>query len=47
MENAKSVSSLLANHFKLSVSQCPKIEEEIEDMSKVPYSSAVGCSICR
>uniref|UniRef100_A0A2N9GEX0 Integrase catalytic domain-containing protein n=1 Tax=Fagus sylvatica TaxID=28930 RepID=A0A2N9GEX0_FAGSY len=27
----------------LSGSQCPKNEEEIENMSKVPYASAVGC----
>jgi hypothetical protein len=43
MENAKSVSTPLANHFRLSISQCPKIVEETEDMSKVPYASAVGC----
>uniref|UniRef100_A0A2N9IT68 CCHC-type domain-containing protein n=1 Tax=Fagus sylvatica TaxID=28930 RepID=A0A2N9IT68_FAGSY len=28
---------------RLSGSQCPKNEEEIENMSKVPYASAVGC----
>uniref|UniRef100_A0A2N9FQZ7 Integrase catalytic domain-containing protein n=1 Tax=Fagus sylvatica TaxID=28930 RepID=A0A2N9FQZ7_FAGSY len=33
----------LANHFRLSGSQCPKNEEEIENMSKVPYASVVGC----
>jgi hypothetical protein len=43
MENAKLVSTPLANHFRLSTSQCPKTVEEIEDMSKVPYASAVGC----
>jgi len=43
MENAKPVSTPLANHFRLSTSQCPKTVEEIEDMSKVPYASAVGC----
>jgi hypothetical protein len=43
MENAKLVSTPLANHFRLSTSQCPKIVEETEDMSKVPYASAVGC----
>jgi hypothetical protein len=43
MENAKSVSTPLANHFCLSTSQCPKTVEETEDMSKVPYASAVGC----
>jgi hypothetical protein len=43
MENAKPVSTPLANHFHLSTSQCPKTVEETEDMSKVPYASAVGC----
>ena len=42
MQNAKPVSTPLANHFKLSKEMCPKTEEEIEYMSKVPYSSAVG-----
>ena len=43
MQDAKPVSTSLANHFKLSSSQCSKNEKEIEDMSKVPYASAVGC----
>jgi hypothetical protein len=43
MENAKPVSTPLVNHFYLSTSQCPKTVEEIEDMSKVSYASAVGC----
>uniref|UniRef100_A0A2N9IB18 CCHC-type domain-containing protein n=1 Tax=Fagus sylvatica TaxID=28930 RepID=A0A2N9IB18_FAGSY len=43
MLDAKPVSTPLANHFRLSGSQCPKNEEEIENMSKVPYASAVGC----
>ncbi|GJU96175.1 ADP-ribosylation factor-like protein 8C [Tanacetum coccineum] len=29
-------------HFKLSSHECPKSEEDKEDMSRVPYSSAVG-----
>ena len=43
MLDAKPVSTLLANHFKLFGSRCPKNEEEIENMSKVSYASAVGC----
>ena len=43
MQDAKPVSIPLANHFKLSGSQCPKNEKEIEDMSKVPYASAIRC----
>jgi hypothetical protein len=42
MQNAKPVSTPLANHFKLTKEMCPKTQEEIEYMSKVPYSSAVG-----
>ena len=43
MENAKPVSTPLANHFSLFTLQCPKTVEETEDMSKVPYASAVRC----
>jgi hypothetical protein len=43
MENAKLVSTPLVNHFRLSTLQCQKTVEETEDMSKVPYVSAVGC----
>ena len=43
MKNAKSVSTPLAHHFKLSSTQCPKTDDEIQEMSKVPYASAVGC----
>ena len=32
----------MANHFKLSKDMCPKTHEEIEYMSKVPYSSTIG-----
>ena len=43
MENAKLVITPLAPHFKLSTTQCLKTHEEVEDMSKVPYESAVKC----
>jgi len=42
MHQAKSVHVPLPGHFKLSKTQCPGNEEEREEMSKVPYSSAVG-----
>jgi hypothetical protein len=42
MKNEKPVSTPLANHFKLTKEMCPKTQEEIEYMSRVPYSSAVG-----
>jgi hypothetical protein len=41
MQNAKLVSTSLANHFKLTKEMCPKTQEEIEYMSKVSYSSSV------
>ena len=43
MQDTKFVSTPLANYFKLSESQCPKDEKELEEMSEVPYASAVGC----
>src|SRR5438045_9603523 len=42
MHNAKPVSTPLATHFKLSSALCPVSEDDIEYMSRVPYSSAVG-----
>ena len=42
MQNAKPVSILLAIHFKLSKEECPKTQEEMAHMSKVPYASTVG-----
>ena len=42
MRNAKPVSTPLARHFKLTKEMCPKTQEEIEYMSRVPYSSAIG-----
>ena len=42
MKNEKSISTTLACHFKLSKDMCPKMQEEIDDMSKVPYSSTVA-----
>ena len=45
MQNGKLVSTPLAIYFKLSKDMCPKTHEEIEYMSKVPYSSTIG-SLC-
>jgi hypothetical protein len=42
MHNAKPVHVPLPGHLKLSKTQCPKNDQEKEEMSKVPYSSAVG-----
>jgi len=42
MDNSKPVSTSLALHFKLSSDLCSQSEEEKEQMSHVPYSSAVG-----
>ena len=42
MHDANLVNTPLAIHFKLTKEMCPKTQEEIDYMSKVPYSSAVG-----
>ena len=42
MKDAKSVSTPLANHFKLSKSLCPTTTDEKEKMASIPYSSSVG-----
>ena len=39
MQYAKLVSTPLAIHFKLTKEMCPKTQEEIVYMLKVPYSS--------
>ncbi|GJU29351.1 hypothetical protein Tco_1467625 [Tanacetum coccineum] len=41
MSSCKPVPTPLASHFRLSSHECPKSEEDKEDMSRVPYSSAV------
>ncbi|CAA0806530.1 Probable prolyl 4-hydroxylase 11 [Striga hermonthica] len=43
MNEAKPVSTPLANHFKLSADQCPKSDKETHDMVEIPYASVVGC----
>ncbi|KAH9733955.1 Integrase catalytic domain-containing protein [Citrus sinensis] len=43
MDNkTKPVCTLLAPHFKLSSSSCPRSQEERDYMARVPYASAVG-----
>ena len=42
MNEAKPVSTPLGSHFKLSKEQSPKTKEERDQMSKVPYNSAIG-----
>jgi hypothetical protein len=42
MQNAKTISTPLAIHFKLTKEMCPKTQENIEYISRVPYSSTVG-----
>ena len=38
MENAKSVSTPLPIHLKLTNEMCPKTQEEEDKMSKVPHA---------
>jgi hypothetical protein len=42
MHDAKPVSTPIAPHFKLSATQCASTDEDVEYMSRVAYSSAVG-----
>lgn len=42
MAEAKPVVGPMAQHFKLSINQCPETEHELSYMNKVPYASAVG-----
>ena len=43
MQNTKPVLSPLAGHFSLSAGQLPSTDEEIKEMSKIPFANAVGC----
>ena len=42
MNDAKPISTPIAPHFRLSAAQCASTDQDIEYMSRVPYSSAVG-----
>jgi len=42
MGNCKVMCIPFAAHFRLSAESCPQSEEDIENMSHIPYSSAVG-----
>jgi hypothetical protein len=42
MDGAKSVSTPLGSHFRLTKDQSPKTDKEKAYMSKVPYASAIG-----
>lgn len=42
MQDAKIVTTPIAGHFKLSVSQSPNTDEELEHMRSIPYSNATG-----
>ena len=42
MADARPVTTPLAGHFKLSSKQCPQSPVIEEEMSRVPYASAVG-----
>ena len=42
MTEVRPVTTLLADHFKLSSSPCPNSQEEKDEMSRASYASAVG-----
>ena len=43
MNEAKSMSTSLGSHFKLSKEQSPKTKEERDHMRKVSYVSTISC----
>ena len=45
MHGSKPVKVPIPIGVNLSADQCPKSQEEEEDMSRVPYASAVGSLI--
>ena len=42
MQNVKPITTPLVAYFRLSSALYPQSDEEVDYMSKVPYSSAVG-----
>ena len=42
MQNSKAVTTPSVAQFKLSSALCPQSDEEVDYMSRVPYSSVVG-----
>ena len=42
MQNSKAVTTPSVAQFKLSFALCPQSDEEVDYMSRVPYSSVVG-----
>ena len=42
MSGSKAVSTPLASHFRISLSQCPITEQERLEMSNIPYCNVVG-----
>ena len=51
MQNAKPATTPLATHFRLSSALYPQLDEEVDYMSRVAYSSVVGslmyAMVCR
>ena len=42
ISNAKPIDTPIEKGFSLTLNHCPKNEEENNQMSKVPYASAIG-----
>lgn len=43
MSNLKAMRIWLANHFKLSLDQCPKTDAKVDSTSNISYASIIGC----
>jgi hypothetical protein len=46
MGDAKSVSTPLASHFKLSKKLCPQTKQEEKQMEDIPYTCVIGSVMC-
>ena len=42
MDEAKPGASLPAPHFKLSIKQCPTIDEGKQEIERIPHAIAIG-----
>ena len=42
MQSAKLVTTPLAAHSRPPSTSCPQLDDDVDYMSKIPYSSAVG-----
>ena len=42
MQNVKPVTTPLTSQFRISSALCPQLDEDVDYLSRVPYSNVVG-----